>query len=240
MTQSTFDILILTGRPASGKSEIIHFLTHLEPQERTRYHIGLLDVMDDFPMLWAWFEEDALLSTKFGRPRLHTHENEDFIHEDLWHLLIERLSLDYAKLVRDNPEYHDDHTALIEFARGSEHGGYAKAFSHLSEQVLQRAVIMYVNVSFEESLRKNRRRFNPNRPDSILEHALPDEKLKKLYGKDDFAQIAPGSDGVIEITGIQVPYAVFENEDDITTNKPEELAARLENILKRLWELKNS
>jgi len=42
--------------------------------------------------------------------------------------------------------------------------------------MLKSAAILYVNVSFSESLRKNRKRFNPNKPDSILEHGLPDEK----------------------------------------------------------------
>ncbi len=237
MDKNTFDILILTGRPASGKSEIIHFLTHLAPGERSRFHVGQLDVLDDFPMLWVWFEEDNLLSRKFNLPRLHSDEQGYFLHEEMWHLLIERLSLDYAKLVRGGPDYHADHTTLIEFSRGCEHGGYAEAFPHLSEQVLRRAAIVYVNVSFEESLRKNRRRFNPDRPDSILEHALSDEKMKRLYGEDDFAQIAPGPDGVIEINRVRVPYAVFENEDDVTTDKPEQLSARLEETLGRLWEI---
>ncbi len=237
MDKNTFDILVLTGRPASGKSEIIHFLAHLAPGERSRFHVGQLDVLDDFPMLWTWFEEDDLLSKKFHRPRLHSDEKGYFIHEDMWHLLVERLSLDYARLLRNNPDYHASHTALIEFSRGSEHGGYAGAFPHLSEQVLRRAAILYVNVSFEESLRKNRRRFNPDRPDSILEHGLPDEKMKRLYGEDDFARIAPGPDGVTTINGVRVPYAVFENEDDVTTNKPGQLSARLEETLGRLFRL---
>ncbi|RME90458.1 MAG: hypothetical protein D6770_02420 [Anaerolineae bacterium] len=237
MSTDIFDILILIGRPASGKSEIIDFLSHLPPQERRRYHIGELDVLDDFPMLWAWFEEDHLLEKKFHRPRLHTDSEGYFLHNDLWHLLIERLSLEYHKLVRDHPNYHDGHTALIEFSRGSEHGGYAQAFQHLSDEILTRAAIVYVKVSFAESLRKNRRRYNPNRPDSILEHALPDEKLKRLYGDDDFERIAPDPSGFLTINGFSVPYAVFENEDDVTTNTPDLLAARLDDVLGSLWKL---
>jgi len=34
---------------------------------------------------------------------------------------------------------------------------------------------IYIDVTWEESLRKNRLRFNPQRPDSVLEHSLPDE-----------------------------------------------------------------
>jgi len=188
-------------------------------------------------MLWAWFEEDEILSKKFGLPRLHSDEQRYFKFPELWHLLIERLSLDYGKLVRDDPSYHEHNTCMIEFSRGSEHGGYAEAFQHLSDTVLERAAILYVRVPFAESLRKNRRRFNPDKPDSILEHGLSDEKMTRLYKEDDFATIATGDSGLLEIRGHQVPFVVFPNEDDVTTDKPDQLSARLESVLEELWEL---
>jgi len=238
MNKNTFDTLILVGRPASGKSEIIHYLTHSpEDIRRERFHIANLEVRDDFPMLWVWFEEDALLSKKFGLPRLHSDEDGYFKYPELWLLLIERLSLDYGKLLRDDPSYHQRNTCMLEFSRGSEHGGYAEAFQHLSDEVLEHAVIMYVRVPFEESLRKNRRRYNPDRPDSILEHGLSDKKMERLYRDDDFVSVAPGDSGLIEIRGHNVPFAVFPNEDDITTDKLDQLAERLESVLGKLWEI---
>lgn len=238
MADNTFDILILTGRPASGKSEIIDFLTRLpEERRRERFHIGYLEILDDFPLLWAWFEEDDILSEKFGLPRLHSDEHGYFKHKELWNVLIERLSLDYSKKVRDHASYHERTTALIEFSRGTEHGGYAQAFQHLSEGILKRAAIVYVRVPFEESLRKNRRRFNPDKPDSILEHGLTDEKMERLYREDDWQTLAPEESGHLELRGQRVPYAVFPNEDDVTTGKPDQLAERLESVLGKLWEL---
>jgi len=236
--KNTFDVILLTGRPASGKSEIIHFLKHLPNDiRRERFHIAQLDVYDDFPMLWVWFEEDNLLSKKFGLPRLHSDEHGYFKYPELWHLLIERLSLNYGKLVRDDSSYHEHSTCMIEFSRGTQHGGYAGAFLHLSDEVLEHAVIMYVRVPFEESLRKNRRRFNPDKPDSILEHGLDDEKLEHLYRNDDFVTVASGDSGLIEIGGHRVPFVVFPNEDDVTTDKPDQLAARLESVLGELWKI---
>jgi hypothetical protein len=241
MTKDAFEVILLIGRPASGKSEIIDFLTHLpDIIRRERFHIAQLEVRDDFPMLWAWFEEDDLLSRKFGLPRLHTDEEGYFKFPELWHLLIERLSLDYGKLLRDDPSYHEQNTCMIEFSRGSSHGGYAEAFQHLSDEILERAAIMYVRVPFEESLRKNRRRFNPDKPDSILEHGLSDEKMERLYRDDDFASVAFGDSGLINIRGQRVPFVVFPNEDDVTTDKPDKLAARLESVLGELWEIYNS
>ncbi|HEX2991822.1 MAG TPA: hypothetical protein VHO49_14155 [Anaerolineales bacterium] len=238
MSNKTFDILILTGRPASGKSEIIHFLTHLsEDIRRERFYIAHLQILDDFPILWAWFEEDDLLSKTFGLPRLHSDEQGYFKFRELWHVLIERLSLDYSKKIRDDASYHAHTTALIEFSRGSEHGGYAEAFQHLTDEILKRAVILYVRVPFEESLRKNRRRFNPDKPDSILEHGLTDEKMERLYRDDDWPALAPGESGYLSVRGLEVPYAVFPNEDDVTTGKPDQLADRLEDVFNGLWEL---
>jgi len=229
---------LLIGRLASGKSEIIDFLSGVnERDRRTRFHLGQLEVLDDFPMLWAWFEEDNILSRKLGLPRLHSNEEGYFNQPALWQLLIERLSLEYQKRRRD-PTYHGRTTALIEFSRGSEHGGYREAFTHLSEEILSRAGILYVKVPFAESLRKNRRRFNPERPDSILEHGLSDEKMEKLYREDDWMELAADSNGLLDIGGHKVPYAVFENEDDIITGKPDQLAVRLEARLGQLWELR--
>ncbi len=238
MTKNTFDVLVLIGRPASGKSEIIDFLTRTRPDvRRDRYHLAALDVLDDFPMLWTWFEEDRILSRKLGQPRIHTDEDGNFKYPYFWHLLIERISLEYQKRLRD-ADYHEHKTTLIEFSRGSEHGGYTEAFTHLSDEILARAAIVYVNVPFEESLRKNRRRFNPDRPDSILEHGLPDEKLERLYRNDDWADFSKPNPDFVTVRGVDVPYVVFENEDDVTTGKPEQLAARLEDVLGRLWKLR--
>jgi hypothetical protein len=238
MSKDTFDILILIGRPASGKSEIIDFLTYLPDHARPdRFHIAHLEVLDDFPILWHWFEEDDILSKTFGLPRLHSDEQGYFKFQELWHVLIERLSLDYAKKLRDDATYHSHTTTLIEFARGSEHGGYAEAFEHVSDNILKRAGIVYVRVPFEESLRKNRRRFNPDKPDSILEHGMTDEKMERLYRDDDWAKLAQDDSGYLSVRGQDVPYVVFPNEDDITTGRSQQLLERLESVLGKLWEL---
>lgn len=238
MSKDTFDVLILTGRPASGKSEIVDFLMNTPIDvRRHKYHIADLDILDDFPMLWTWFEEDHILSQHLRQPRLHTDAKGYFKYHHLWHLLIERVSLEYHKRLRDDPAYHVHTTTIVEFARGSEHGGYTKAFEHLADDLLHRAAVVYVYVSFEESLRKNRRRYNPLRPDSILEHALPDEKMTRLYRDDDWGTFTAQDPEFLTVRSIRIPYAVFENEDDVTTDTPDALTARLEGVLERLWAL---
>ena len=232
----TFQNIILIARPAAGKSEIIDYLKRTPLDERIkRFHIGELVILDDFPLLWAWFEEDAIL-TKMDLPRLHTNKDGYFKHQYFWDVLLQRLNIDYDKINRDSLSKNNI-TCLIEFSRGKEHGGYARAFENISTKILTDAVILYIKVSWEESLRKNRNRFNPQRPDSILEHSLPDKKLKKLYHKCDFLELTDDDFGIINIKDQKVPYAIFENEDDLTSLADHRLGERLENILGKLWEI---
>ena len=237
MTRSHFPVLILNARPAAGKSEIIDYLQRLPVEERMeRFHIGTIDVIDDFPMLWTWFEEDAILS-RMGHPRLHTDADGYFKHEYLWHLLIERISLEYEKRLRDIPDYHAIHTTLIEFSRGTEHGGYTEAYPHLSDTILNNAAALYLRVSYAESLRKNRARFNPERPDSILEHGLTDTKLETLYREVDWGTWTADDPAYLHVEEHRIPYVVFENEDDVTTDRDQALGERLEITLATLWAL---
>ncbi|MDP3046714.1 MAG: hypothetical protein Q8O07_04485 [Chloroflexota bacterium] len=237
MNSNTLPILILLGRPAAGKSEIIDYLkrTPLDVRIR-RFHIGDFAEIDDFPLLWAWYEEDALLN-RMGHPRLHMTADGYFTRRYLWDLLIQRLSLEYDKWVRDAAA---GNTAILEFSRGSEHGGYRSALPNLSDIILQRAAILYIDVSWEESLRKNRRRFNPSKPDSILEHGLPDAKLERLYKEVDWREFSSPDGEYVVVRGQRVPYVVFDNEDDVTTGRAPALGDRLEDSLSRLWSLRGA
>jgi hypothetical protein len=230
--------VILLARPAAGKSEIIDFLRGCPLEERIeRFRMGKLRVIDDFPMLWTWFEEDKILE-EMGLPRLHTSGDGYFLVPELWHLLIRRLCLEYRKMLADQPDLHGDTTVVIEFSRGSEHGGYREAFAHLDAGVVARAGVLYVDVSYEESLRKNRRRFNPSRPHSILEHGLPDDKMERLYRTIDWEEISADDPDYLRIADHRVPYAVFDNRDDVTTSPGPKLAKRLEEATGRLWALR--
>jgi hypothetical protein len=227
----TFKSLLLIARPAAGKSEIINYLKNTSKDKRVaRFHIGEFTEIDDFPMLWTWFEEDALLE-QMGYPRLHTTPDGYFLSQHLWDLLIERIGLEYQKLMRD---FKGD-MVIIEFSRGSEHGGYRNAFNHLSELILKSLAILYVDVPWEESLRKNRARFNPDRPDSILEHGLSDEKLEKMYRDTDWHALIASKSDLITIKGVEVPFVIFDNADDVTTAQSAALGIRLESTLAKLW-----
>lgn len=231
----TFDILLLIARPAAGKSEIIAHLKNTPIEERIQqFHIGEFEELDDFPMLWTWFEEDDILS-KLGHPRIHTDEEENFLYDYQWDLLIERINLEYEKKIRDETDYHSHKTIIIEFARGTSHGGFQRAFKHLSKTIAAHLAILYLDVSWEESLRKNQARFNPEKPDSILEHGLSDAKIESLYKSSDWDEVIADQPDNIQIQGIPVPYIIFENEDDVTSQGGTALSTRLCERLSTLY-----
>lgn len=239
-----FEIVILNGRPAAGKSEIIDYLQKLSVAERReRFHIGEMEEFDDFPILWERFEDDDLYEAN-GKPRVYsensftyegkTYEGYVFKERFFWDFLLQKLSILYAKRLRDEPDYHRTTTAVFEFARGSEHGGWKTAYPNLSDLVLSRANTIYIDVPWEESLRKNRRRYNPDRPDSILQHALEDKKMEMLYRDSDWDEFHAGDDAYLHVRGFRVPYSVFNNVPEIT-DQPDKLGAHLEEVATALW-----
>ena len=233
-----FEIIILIGRPASGKSEVIDFLKKTPiPERLKRYHFNEFEEIDDFPMLWTWFEEDAILEKIMHKPRVNSDSDGYFLHQYQWDLLIERISLEYRKKLR-NAGYAENMTTLIEFSRGTEHGGYESAFHHLSEEIIEKACVLYIDVPYEESLRKNRRRFNPNRPDSILEHGLPDHKLERLYKEVDWETFKGNDPEFIHFSGHKIPYAVLRNLPEVTDD-PQKLGPALEDSFSKLWNIQN-
>ncbi len=233
---NNFPILIITGRPAAGKSEVIDYLKKAEPAERLRrFHIANFEELDDFVYVWETFEIDDIL-TKHGKPRLWTDEKYWFKDEFIWNLYIERINLEYRKKLARNPKYHDDKTTLVEFARGGDNGIF-EAMSYLHEEVLKRASLLYIKVSYEESVRKNRRRARKGQEDSILYHSLPDEKMDFYYKTNDWEKLAAKDPNYIEVKGHKIPYGVFENEPEKTLD-PVLIGNELERATQKIWKLR--
>jgi hypothetical protein len=230
----TFPVIILIGRPAAGKSEVIDYLKKMPAAERrAKMHIAPFEEIDDFVYVWQTFEEDDIRA-KHGKPRQNTTPDLLFIDPFIWNLYIEKINLEFRKRLARDPQYLDGRTVIIEFARGGENG-FAEAFSFLCDEILQRARIVYIKVSYAESVRKNHKRARTGQEDSILYHSLPDAKMEKYYKTNDWDQLARGKNaGVIQIKDHRVPFAVFENEPE-KTDDPAKLGPALEQVFGQLW-----
>lgn len=230
------DVLLLIGRPAAGKSETIDFLKHLTDAERLRdYHIAPFEELDDFVYVWQTFENDAIRE-HMGLERRDTDQQLYFLDDRIWDFFIERIDLDFRKKLARNPALLQDHTVIMEFSRGGENC-YHNALQHFSDELLRHAAILYIDVSFEESLRKNRRRYRPDQADSILYHSLEDAKMERYYKINDWDDVSQGhDDGFIDVRGQRIPFSVFHNEPEKTLDA-ELLGSALRDVTERLAKL---
>jgi hypothetical protein len=229
-------VLIITGRPAAGKSEVIDFLKKVPPAERlSRFGIGEFEELDDFVYVWETFEIDDILE-RHGKKRVWTDSKYWFNDPFIWNLYIERISLEYRKKLARNPNYHDTHTVLIEFARGGDNG-IREALSYLHDDILKLAKLMYIRVSYEESVRKNHRRARKGQEDSILYHSLPDEKMEFYYKTNDWDAIEKAHPERIDVKGHRIPYAVFENMPEKTLD-PKLIGLEIERVSAVLGKIK--
>jgi thymidylate kinase len=233
--RGTFDVLLLLGRPASGKSEFIDFMEGLPVAERAEsFRIAPFRVVDDFPILWERFEEDDVWE-RLGRPRLHSKRcdgNYAVTDDGLWPFLIEKINRRVEPALAE-PGRLDHRTVIVEFSRGGP-TGYADALERLSPAVLERAAILYVSVSFEESWRRNVARYDEKRRSGILTHSVPREEMERTYGTDDWDAIAGAPRGTVVIRGIRVPYATMDNEPESTD--PDVLSGRYADALRPLYD----
>lgn len=227
-----FHTIILTARPAAGKSEVIDFLKKMDPRRRkAEFHVGDIAEIDDFPYIWEKFEEDKILENA-GRQRIWTDQKLYFKEDWAWDFFLLKMNVAFQKHLAGGDT---GKTVLFEFARGGK-SGLRHAFGLVSREVLSRAGILYLQVSYEESVRKNRRRFKPELAHSVLFHSLPDEKMELYYKHTDWKEIAPEMQGTISAQGIKVPYAVLPNEPEVTDDFAK-LEPVLKDALERLWKL---
>jgi thymidylate kinase len=229
----TFDVLLLLGRPASGKSEFIDFMNRTPSAERARtHHIGMMSVADDFPILWQKFEEDDAWE-RLGSPRLHSKRADGnyAVRDDrIWAFLIDRLG---AEILR-RPTAAGA-TLVVEFSRGGL-SAYRDALQQLSPAVLARAAILYLAVSFEESWRRNVARYDEKRRSGILTHSVPREEMERTYGSDDWSTLTGGlPSGTLDVRGCHVPFAALPNEPESVD--PYVLGPRYQSALDPLFSL---
>ncbi len=139
----------------------------------------------------------------------------------------------WEELAEVASSWNEGDTVVIEFARGGPEGstmpiepphGYPYSLGQLSPEILDRASILYVWVTPEESRRRNDERARPGRDGdaSILHHGVPEAVMLGDYGTDDLPWLIEqaGGDAVRIGTGddaIVIPTAVFDNRTDHTS-----------------------
>jgi len=237
---NVFEHLFVLGRPASGKSEFLDFMRNLTDVERAeKFHIGKMHVMDDFVWLWEKFEEDDIWE-KIKKHRLHSKKaGHGYVLDsaDLFDFLIEKLNFEIKKRFISNKEFYKAHTLLIEFSRGGERP-YAPAMERFSPEIFKKSAILYIEVSGEESIRRNEARYQEKLKSSILAHKCPNDDMERFYRNDDWPEMTSGKrSGFLSLSGVQVPFSTMNNEPESTDTTV--LADRYGKALNMLWKLRS-
>ena len=138
------------------------------------------------------------------------------------------------------PDTFENKTIIIECARGGPDGasmpltgtfGYQYSLPQFCPEILEKATILYIWVTPEESRRKNMERADPNDPGSNLHHGVPMAVMLGDYGCDDMEYLITNSEVKDTLTvqscgkTYHLPIGVFDNRVDKTSflrNAPEE------------------
>jgi hypothetical protein len=234
-----FEHLFVLGRPAGGKSEFIDFMKKLPAAERARdFGIGRFEEVDDFPWLWeACLDDDAREAR--GERRLvseRTPEGYNITKPGFRGSLVDRFNDVIAATYLANPAFYADGTLLIEFARGVD-DGFRSSLERFRPDILARAAILYIKVSFEESFRRNDARYRKGQEESILFHKVPDRDMYGFFRENDWDAMTGGApDGRLDLRGVRVPFVSMPNEPESTD--PAVLGARYGDALRRLLDLR--
>jgi len=156
-------------------------------------------------------------------PRLRT-ELESALEQECRDLLVKKNA--------EHPDTLEGKTVVIEFARGGADQsplplpapyGYRYSLAQLAPEILDKAAILYIWVTPEESRRKNLERTDPDDPGSILNHGVPNAVMYGDYGCDDMQWLLDSSGRAnavkVERDGRDwlLPVGRFDNREDLTT-----------------------
>ena len=177
------------------------------------------------------FDRIDAARAKVGAPPAFSAMN-DGLRSKLADALTAKTKWVVDELFSRRPESMEGKTLVIEFARGGPQGskmplsapyGYGWNLSQLSDEILQRAAVLYVWVEPEESRRKNRARAVPGATNTVIFHAAPESVMINDYGCDDMDYLLSSSPqpDTIQINkgekSFLLPVGRFDNRVDRTT-----------------------
>ncbi len=214
-----FQHLFVLGRPAGGKSEFIDFMKKLPADERAAsFGIGRFVEVDDFPWLFEACVDDDKREAR-GEPRLISErvpEGYNIVRPKFRGSLVERFNRVIATQYLSTPGFYKDGTLLVEFARGVG-DGFRESLERFDRRILDRGAILYIQVSFEESYRRNEARYRRGLEESILFHKVPDRDMYGFFRDNDWREMTGGApDGYVDIAGANVPFVSMNNEPEST------------------------
>jgi adenylate kinase family enzyme len=210
-----YKYVFLLGRPGCGKSALYR---ELEGRFLESGQARTFQRVDDFPKLWAALLRDDALE-KEGKDRLYTRRTDQgeprLTSDDLFNVILKEVASDVLKI--DKPE----HMIFIEFARSN----YVEALQNFDNSILDRCIVIYMEVSFEICWARNVARHEATIAANGDDHLVPRAEMERIYLHDDrdsFVQYMQDQD---------IPVLVVNNEAD----GEEHLREQVDELFKHLF-----
>jgi adenylate kinase family enzyme len=167
-------IVFLLGRPGSGKTTIGDaMIRQLSATSTFRRGIRLSDLP---------FIRNTVLRATPGDPRFEPAENGGFLIRDT--AFYEEALRDLARQTVMQARAND--LLVLEFARQS----YGEAFRVLAENGVIHGLAVYLDVSLQTALKRNRMRAARRGTD---DHYVAEREMIETFGQDDISQILKGN-----------------------------------------------
>lgn len=237
-----FNNLFVFGRPAGGKSEFIDFMKKCNPAKRKdKFHVAPFEIIDDYLFITEIAEFENILEKQSVKRWITKNTSDGICVQDdvYWGYAYEKINRILTKKAELQPKFYDENTMLIEFSRGVGISGYEKTLSNLKPEFLKNGAIIYIKVSFDESMRRNEARYQEKLKFSILAHKCPEEGMNRFYREDDWGVITSNkSSGYLKMNGIDVPFVTMNNEPeekDLTV-----MEERYYKALEELWRIRST
>jgi len=211
--------VFLMGVPGCGKSAFYkRFIKRLEEEGLFKEFVRV----DDFPKLWSIFMEDQN-SGQWKRCRPTEDGGYKVTDDTVWDDILKEVNKDVLKLLQEKP---DNTMIFIEFSRPN----YVHSINNnFSEEILQNAFGVYMDVPFEVCWERNVRRHRKALEAGTDDHLVSREEMEETYGSDDKDDL---NDGLA--FPVYFIYPDSQKEDDFT-----KLDEGIEMILGKLKEIRN-
>ncbi|MBS3815774.1 MAG: AAA family ATPase [Hadesarchaea archaeon] len=207
-----YSYVFILGRPGSGKSIIYKKISKRLLEKNL---IKEIERIDDFPVLLELLEEDEELENHVKKEGGFEITNLDLLDE-----VLQRINKRVKK------QSQPDKLIFIEFSRDN----YEHALTNFDQELLNQSLIIYVYCPFDVCVKRNVERFEESQ-ESIDNHIVPTDMMKKYYKEDDYEDLYLESGGKLKEKA-PADLVVINNDEENMAKLERELNEAEEKIKK--------